>query len=51
MPGGKVFDTLDEFLEHENEVASFALVAAKNECVQETGLIPVTLEHLVTSKA
>lgn len=54
LPGGKVFDTLEEFIqkrENNEDIKTYAEKAAKNECQQETGLIPKSLEHITTSKA
>jgi 8-oxo-dGTP pyrophosphatase MutT (NUDIX family) len=54
LPGGKVFDSLAEYNEklanHEN-LFTYVQQAAKNECKQETWLIPISLTHFVTNKA
>lgn len=54
LPGGKVFDTLEEFNEkikaNEN-INIYAEKAARNECKQETWLIPKEIEHIAISKA
>jgi 8-oxo-dGTP pyrophosphatase MutT (NUDIX family) len=54
LPGGKVFDTLEEFnekLENNENLNSYAETAAKNECKQETGLIAKSIQPLTISKA
>lgn len=54
LPGGKVFDTLDEYrtaLESGKNILDCAILAAKRECLEETGLIVKQIEHLKTSKA
>lgn len=54
LPGGKVFDTLEEFNEKINDnenINIYAEKAARNECKQETWLIPKGIEHITTSKA
>lgn len=54
LPGGKVFDTLEEFNEKikDNEnINTYAEKAAITECKQETWLIPVELKYITTSKA
>lgn len=39
LPGGKVFNTLSEYNEKKNDIETYALAAAKNECKEETWLI------------
>jgi ADP-ribose pyrophosphatase len=54
LPGGKVFDTLDEYLtfvESKGDMLEAAKKAAILEAKQETGLIVTELEHFYTSKA
>ena len=54
LPGGKVFDTIDEFnekLANNENILQHAEIAAKKECKEETGLIPQKLQHFHTSKA
>ncbi|MEI8091899.1 MAG: hypothetical protein WCG98_06930 [bacterium] len=36
LPGGKVFDTLNEYNEHRDDIANYALTAVKRECEEET---------------
>jgi len=53
LPGGKVFDSLDEFHEFEQnggDIVQQARVAAIKEAKEETGFVPETLEHYSTSK-
>lgn len=54
LPGGKVFDTLVEFKEalaNWENILEKAEQAAKKESKEETGLIPLSLSYLTTSKA
>ncbi len=52
LPGGKVFDTLDEYgLHRSQDMVSFALEAAKRECKEETGLIAKSIRHFTTTYA
>lgn len=52
LPGGKVFDTLEEYKNHlDEDLLPYAKVAAKKECLEETGLIPKNIKHFATSKA
>lgn len=52
LPGGKVFDTLDEYKKHESEdIMPLAKQAAKRECKEETGLIAKNIKHFATSHA
>ncbi|MEK7083964.1 MAG: NUDIX domain-containing protein, partial [Patescibacteria group bacterium] len=53
LPGGKVFDTLAEYMQKgriEN-IMAYTEEAAKNECRQETGLLATSLRHFATSKS
>lgn len=54
LPGGKVFDTLKEYSEkikkHE-DLMRYATTAAKNECLQETGLDPIKIDFYQITKA
>jgi 8-oxo-dGTP pyrophosphatase MutT (NUDIX family) len=36
LPGGKVFDTLKEYNKNKKNIKKYTLVAAKNECEEET---------------
>lgn len=52
LPGGKVFDTLDEYESHLLEdMVPHALEAAKRECRQEVGLIIKNIKHFATAQA
>jgi ADP-ribose diphosphatase len=54
LPGGKIFDTLDEYKEKLNVGADFmpfALSVAKKELLEETGLIADDIKFLYKSKA
>ncbi len=52
LPGGKVFDTLDEYERHRSQdILPFALEAAKRECKEETGLIPKAIRYFTTTHA
>lgn len=52
LPGGKVFDTLDEYESHLSEdMIPHALEAAKRECRQEVGLIAKNIKHFATAQA
>jgi ADP-ribose pyrophosphatase len=54
LPGGKVFDTLEEFRrarESGEEILKSAENAAMEECRQEAGLTPKRLKHYLTTKA
>ena len=52
LPGGKVFDTLDEYQGKSPEkMMDCAIKAAKKECCEETGLIAKKITHFVTTKA
>lgn len=51
LPGGKVFDTLDEYNNHLSEnILPFATEAAKRECKEETGLVAKNIKHFATTK-
>lgn len=51
LPGGKVFDTLDQYNQglKENDILEHAKQAAETECIEETGLIPKNIKHIHTS--
>ncbi len=52
LPGGKAFDTLGEYnyaLSKNEDIVKKAVIAAKKECEEETGLIPLTLKHIHTT--
>lgn len=52
LPGGKVFDTLDEYNKHHTEnILPFAVEAAKRECKEEVGLIAKNIKHFVTAQS
>ena len=54
LPGGKVFDTLEEYkkaLKSKTDILKFAIEAAKKECLEETGLIVKKIKHYHTSHA
>lgn len=52
LPGGKVFDTLDEYDKHRTEdILSFATEAAKRECREEVGLVAKSIKHFATSQS
>lgn len=52
LPGGKVFDTLDEYNQILLEdILPFAIEAAKRECREETGLIVKNIKYFSTSKS
>ena len=52
LPGGKVFDTLDEYEKHlEEDIMPHAIEAAKKECREETGLIARNIKHFTTTHA
>ena len=54
LPGGKVFDTLEEYkktLNDKNNLMKYAKDAAKKECIQETGLKANKISYYKTSKA
>lgn len=52
LPGGKVFDTLDEYNQHRNDdILDWAIKAAKRECREETGLIVKSIKHFATTQA
>lgn len=53
LPGGKVFDTLDEFHQFEKtnaDISEKSKWAAMKEAKEETGFAPDALEHYSTSK-
>jgi len=54
LPGGKVFDTLDEFnrvINSNENIDNYAKHAAIDECLQETWLIVKSIEPITISKA
>lgn len=52
LPGGKVFDTLDEYnLNRDTDMLSFTVDAAKRECREETWLVVKNIRHFATSVA
>lgn len=52
LPGGKVFDTLDEYNQNLSEdILPFAIEAAKRECREETGLIVKNIKYFTTVKS
>ena len=50
LPWGKVFDTLKEYNEHRNDIGTYALLAVKRECEEETWLIPLDISLYHVSK-
>ena len=50
LPGGKVFDTLDEYNTNKDDIENYALIAVKRECEEETGLIPQDISLFHVSK-
>lgn len=54
FPGGKVFNTLEEYrkaLQCNKDILQFATEAAKKECLEEAGIIAKRLRHFQTAKA
>jgi len=54
LPGGKVFDTIEEYhsaLKKKGNVLVHALSAARRECREETGVTPIKIKHIHTSEA
>ena len=54
MPGGKVFDTLEEYqaaLDNGLDIGKAAIKAAKKECLEEAGIIAKDIDHHCTTKA
>ncbi|MBT3720795.1 NUDIX domain-containing protein [archaeon] len=54
LPGGKVFNSLEKYNAARTSgknILKFALSAAKNECLEETGHIIKELKHIHTAKA
>ncbi|MFH1276642.1 MAG: hypothetical protein ABIH82_06035 [Candidatus Woesearchaeota archaeon] len=52
LPGGKVFDSLDEYnlaLKENDDILVHAIKGAKKECLEETGLVPITINHFHTT--
>jgi 8-oxo-dGTP pyrophosphatase MutT (NUDIX family) len=50
LPGGKVFDTLEEYNAYKQDIEKYALRAARRECEEETGLIPQDISLYSISK-
>ena len=50
LPGGKVFDTLQEYKEAK-DVKRNVINAAKRECKEETGLLPIRMKLLCATHA
>lgn len=52
LPGGKVFDTLDEYNESlSKDILPFAVDAVKREIREETGLIAKNIKHFATAQS
>lgn len=54
LPGGKVFDSLEDYKEALNSgkgMLQYAIEAAKKECREETGLIVKKIKHFQTTQA
>lgn len=54
LPGGKVFDSLEEYrraLGQKKDMLSHAIAAAKKECAEETGLVAKSIRHFYTAQA
>ena len=54
LPGGKVFDTLEDYknaIKNDSDLLECAIHAAKKECIEETGLIADQLDLFKISKA
>ena len=51
LPGGKIFDTFEEYQQGKQHLLKHAITAAKRECQEETGLIPLHSKHLSTAHA
>lgn len=52
LPGGKVFDTLQEYHKHvDADLLPFALSAAKRECREEVGIVVEELTHFATASS
>jgi len=51
LPGGKVFNTLKEYNEAEEDMLKYATEAAKKECIEETGLEAKKITLFQTAKA
>lgn len=52
IPGGKVFDNLDDYrnaMKENPDIIFHAKKAAERECIEETGLIPEDIEYYHTS--
>jgi 8-oxo-dGTP pyrophosphatase MutT (NUDIX family) len=52
LPGGKVFDTLEEYNRHRTtDILPFAVEAAKRECKEETGLVAKKIKYFATAQS
>jgi len=54
LPGGKVFESIDEYhsaLEKHKNILKHAIEAVRRESIEETGLNPLKIKHIYTSKA
>lgn len=52
LPGGKVFDTLDEYRQHlSQDILPFAIEAAKRECREETGLVAKNIKNFAIAQS
>lgn len=54
LPGGKVFDSLEEYkeaLESGKDMLEYAIDAAKKECIEETGIVAKKIKHFQTTQA
>jgi len=51
LPGGKVFDTLDEYRNAGGNIVKHAELAAKKELLEETGFTPNKLKYLCKTTA
>lgn len=51
LPGGKVFDTLEEYRNAVGDMLKHAELAAKKELPEETGITPAKLKYLCRTRA
>jgi 8-oxo-dGTP pyrophosphatase MutT (NUDIX family) len=54
LPGGKIFNTLEEYrklLKNNDNILPFAIKAAKKECLEEAGIIANKIKYFQTAKA
>lgn len=52
LPGGKVFDSLEDYVASDaTQILTQAEAAAKRECLEEAGLEPKSIRYLCSSKA